>query len=134
MYRKGDEMGTQLVDTIKEVVEQKMEASDLSTFLYGTVESASPLQIGIDSDKKLSLTSEFLVLTKNVTDYEVEIDIEYENEWETEKDCPEHPHKHEIKGKKKFKVLNALKAGDKVVLVRQQGGQKYLVIDKIGGA
>lgn len=122
-------MGTQLVDTIKEVVEQKMEASDLCTFLFGTVESAAPLQIGVDSDKKLSLTSEFLTLTRNVTDHEIEIEIE--PAWNTE---TADAHTHQIKGKKKLKVLNALKQGEKVVLIRQQGGQKYLVVDRIGGA
>ena len=39
----------------------------------------------------------------------------------------------EVKGKKKVKILNALKQNDKVVMIKQQGGQKYLVIDKIMG-
>ena len=29
---------------------------------------------------------------------------------------------------------NALKAGDEIILLRQQGGQKYIVIDRVGGA
>jgi len=32
-----------------------------------------------------------------------------------------------------FQIYNALKAGEKVILIRQQGGQKFIVIDRIGG-
>ena len=117
-----------LIESIKTIVGEYIDATDQCTFLYGTVMSASPLSIYIN--EKLTIAEDFLVKTRNVTDYELEIDIEDKNTWKTE---TADAHTHEIKGKKKLKVLNALKQGEKVVLIRQQGGQKYLVLDRCKG-
>lgn len=91
--------------------------------------STSPLKIQVQDDQKLLLTKEFLVLTKNVIDHDVEVEIN----WSTEPTTCTQSHSHTITGKKKKKILNALKKDDKVVMIKQQGGQKYLVIDKIMG-
>ena len=41
-------------------------------------------------------------------------------------------HNHDIKQeKRKLKVHGALKSGDKVVLIRQHGGQYYFVADRL---
>ena len=118
---------------------------------FGKVVSKSPLKINVD--QKITLGSAQLVLTRNVTDYDVEIDVEWETEEtkinieveveietvepeEGEQEKPDtsvtnEAHKHNIKGKKKIKIRNSLKAGDEVVLLRQQGGQKYIVVDKV---
>lgn len=41
-------------------------------------------------------------------------------------------HKHTIKGTKEITVKNALQVGEKVILIRQDGGQEYIVIDRVG--
>ncbi len=41
-------------------------------------------------------------------------------------------HAHEYKGRKKVLLHYGLKQGESVLLVRMQGGQKYLVLDRIG--
>lgn len=40
-------------------------------------------------------------------------------------------HNHPIKGRKKYKVHNALTKGDWVVLGRIQGGKRFVVFDRI---
>jgi hypothetical protein len=40
-------------------------------------------------------------------------------------------HLHNIVGRKKMRVYNGLHKGEKVVLLRMRGGQKYLVLDRI---
>ncbi len=42
-------------------------------------------------------------------------------------------HLHRYLGRKTFLVHNSLVVGDEVLLVRMQGGQKYVVIDRIVG-
>ena len=42
-------------------------------------------------------------------------------------------HNHNITGKKSITVHGALVPGDEVILIRQQEGQKFVVIDRIGG-
>ena len=41
-------------------------------------------------------------------------------------------HTHEIGGRKTMKLFHQLYKGDRVVLLRVQGGQKYIVLDKVG--
>lgn len=119
-----------LVDLIKQAAVEADNAADPSTFMFGTVVAQNPLKIQLDEDNKILLTKEFLVVPMNLTDYELEIEIE---EIKTEKSLEgsEYEHYHKIKGKKKIKVLNHLKNGDRVTLVRQRGGQKYFVAGKV---
>lgn len=114
---------------IKKVALDAVREGEPATFCFGTVISVSPLKILVQDDQKLVLTKEFLVLTKNVVDHDVEAEIS----WETEQITCTQLHSHSIIGKKKMKIRNALKKDDKVVIVKQLGGQKYLVIDKIMG-
>ena len=106
---------------------------------FGKVVSKSPLKINVD--QKMTLGAAQLVLTRNVTDYETNVTIE----WETTKELSKHKHmvdgtetsevdlkhSHDVKGKKKITIHNALVKGDEVILLRQQGGQKYIVVDKV---
>ena len=43
-------------------------------------------------------------------------------------------HRHTLTGRKRVTVHNALAVGDEVILARKQGGQQYIVLDRIGGA
>lgn len=112
-------MGTTLRETIAEIVKNYIESSSPSTFLYGTVVSESPLKIQVDSNKKLTLTSDFLVITRNVQDYDVDMTFSMSTDGGDG-----------ITSKNPMKIHNKLKSGDKVILIRQQGGQKYLVAEK----
>ena len=120
-----------------------MEAVDASKpvhILFGTVISASPLKIQVD--QKAIYTEKMLVLARNVTDYEVDMTVSHQ----TVTISHGHPvtdtytgggtaedvdHNHPIKGRKKFKVHNALVVGDQVVMARIQKGKKFLVLDRI---
>ena len=112
-----------LVETIKTIVKNYLEASDQCTFIYGIVVSANPVTVFVN--EKLTLGSEFLVVCKHLTDYEYEVEIKDNTDV-----AGSPPHNHPLSSIKKIKVKNALQPGEKVVLVRQQGGQKYLVIDR----
>ncbi|MBR5582987.1 MAG: DUF2577 domain-containing protein [Lachnospiraceae bacterium] len=80
---------------------------------FGNVTSVSPLKITVE--QKLTLGKAQLILTRNVTDYKINMTANWS--YET--------------GKKEITVHNALKIGDEVILIKQQGGQKYLVLDRV---
>ena len=111
-----------LLNVIKKASMDAVEASKPSDFCYGTVTSISPLKISID--QKMSLGSAQLVLTRNVTDYKVKVTVA----WETE---TTDLHSHTVDGEKELTIHNALAVGEKVILIRQKGGQKYLVLDRV---
>ena len=60
-------------------------------------------------------------ITNNVTG-EVSVSVEQKNINLT--------HKHSIKGTKRIMVHNALKINDNVILIQQQGGINFVVLDK----
>lgn len=93
------------------------------TICFGKVTSTSPLKVLVD--QKMTLGAAQLTLTRNVTDYETKVTVE----WET--DVSE-AHEHKVKGKKKMIIHNSLVVGDELLLLRQQGGQKYIVVDRVG--
>lgn len=111
-----------LVKAMKRAGTEAVNAENPTAICFGKVVSASPVQVLVDQKMTLGLAQ--LVLTRNVTDYETEVTIEWESETMEE-------HVHELKGKKKMTVHNALTVGDEVILLRQQGGQRYIIIDRV---
>lgn len=113
----------ELVKVMKQAGSEAVNAGCPVTICFGKVTNTSPLKVLVD--QKMTLGAAQLVLARNVTDYDVDVTVE----WETE---VANAHKHGILGKKKMKVHNSLIKGDEVVLLRQQGGQKYIIIDRVG--
>ncbi len=110
------------LNDVKRAAVDAILASKPFSFTLGVVKSTSPLKIQVD--QKLELSAAQLVLTNAVRDYTVEMTVDHETE-ETSK------HKHKYKGTKKFRVHLALKTGEQVLLLRADGGQKYLVLDRV---
>lgn len=117
---------------IKKAAIEAQESTKPVEICFGKVTSASPLKILVE--QKLPLGEGQLILTRNVTDFVTEVTVD----WATEDKgggsgyASYETHKHPIKGRKKITVHNGLVVGDEVILIRQQGGQKYIVVDRIG--
>lgn len=113
---------------------EALESSKPVNILFGTVLSTSPLKIQVD--QKSIYTSKMLILTRNVTDFEVDMTVNHttEDKGGGSGAAAYEAHKHAYVGKKTFKVHNALKAGEKVLLIRVQQGKKFVVIDRVKGA
>lgn len=122
----------ELVKTIKRAAIEAVEATKPVAVLFGKVTSASPLQINVE--QKMTLGAAQLVLSRNVTDFTREVTVSWatENKSGGSGDASFASHNHAIQGRKKITVHNGLVVGDEVILVRQQGGQKYVVWDRIG--
>ncbi len=120
---------TNMTQLIKQMAMEAVTAGKPCDIITGAVISAKPLKIRL-AQKKI-LTEDFLILTRNVTDYETAVTItsgfspgshsQYTGSGE---------HSHTVTQGKAV-IHNALKKGDQVVLLRQSGGQRYLVLDKV---
>lgn len=129
-----------MINAIKELVENLLERKKLSKLEFGTVESVSPLKIRID--QKHLLEEEDLILSHLVKDYYVDITVQHSTDsiygsWNTNHAHPDAgnntiptDHEHEYIGRKKILIHNALLKGEKVVMIRQEGGQLYYVLDR----
>lgn len=120
-----------LVELIKMAALDAIKESKPSAILFGKVTSISPLKINVE--QKLTLTEAQLILTHNVVDYDLEMTVDHETDYTDggTGDSAFASHNHTYKGKKVFKVHNGLKVDDDVILVQMQGGQKFIVLDKV---
>ena len=123
----------EFVRSVKQAALEAMQAGAPAGVCFGTVVSAAPLKIQVD--QKMMLEKAQLLLTDRVRDYSVEMtplpeyhETEPASGGEGEEAFAEHRHKY--KGRKKWRVHNALAAGEKVLLLRCDGGQQYVVCDR----
>lgn len=141
-----------LLQALKRAAVEAVEAGKPAAFCYGTVTGTEPLQIM--ADQKLPLEEMQLELTSAVQDCLVDIEINtctendaFMNGQHTHRitdtytgggSCDEGnlntTHKHAIKGRKKLRIYNGLQVGERVLMLRFQGGQKYLVLDRVSAA
>lgn len=120
---------------IKQLAEEERKESKPVELVTGKVISVSPLQINADGIS-LPLTEEFLILTHLVRDYQVLFTVNHQTEDAalTENAFTDYQsHHHAYQGKKVFTVHQGLKMGEAVLLLRLQGGQKYVVLDRVAG-
>ncbi|MFJ8099412.1 DUF2577 domain-containing protein [Lysinibacillus sp. NPDC096212] len=126
-----------MYDNIKKVAVKAVEATNPVNVLYGTVEKAKPLEIRIH--EKLKLTEEFLDVAEHLTRHEriVSIDYSYPKKWPESVIGDSLKDTSSSEGYTKFDMKyakmifeNGLKKGDKVALLRVQGGHRFFVIDR----
>lgn len=134
-------------DIIKKLALDAVHTSQPMQCLFGTVTSIEPLRIKIDDYEYLQ--EDDLILSNLVKDHSVDITVSMQtvddnylipdhthgngNNGNPTSTTPDFntTHHHDIKGKKKITFHYDLKNGEKVVLLRVQGGQKYFVVDRI---
>lgn len=123
--------GQALAEVMKQLAGQAEDAGRPSDYILGTVESSSPLSIRV-SQKDL-ITAEYLITTDAVRDYDVDIGVNHvtENRAGGGGYAEYASHNHDYKGRKRIRVYNGLKRGEIVVMIRQRGGQQYLVVSRI---
>ena len=128
-----------LVRAVKKAAVEAVLAENPMGVCHGTVTGISPLEI--TTDQKLILGEKQLILTNAVRDYTVEMTVDHV----TEVISHGHPvtdtytgggtaqpvdHSHPYKGRKSFRVHLGLRMWEKVILVRCDGGQQFVVLDR----
>lgn len=119
-----------IVKVLRQVVLEAVNAQKPTSVVYGTVISTAPLKVQVD--QKLILERENLKLTRAVMDYEVDMTVDHstENRAGGSGEAAFASHNHDYKGRKKFLIHNGLVVGDRVTMIRANGGQQYIIIDK----
>lgn len=104
-----------LSDTIKRLGAGAIEAGNPVAVMFGKVTKTNPLEINVD--QRFTLDEDFLIIPERLTRYEIDL-----------------RHKHSTDEEALLVVIReGLKVGDTVLLLRVQGGQKYVVLDKVVG-
>lgn len=99
-----------MMEIIKRAALDAVDESNPMTLMYGTVTRTSPLEVNIE--QRFTIPREMILLTSNVINKQTDIRIANEQR--------EHA-----------TIYNALNTGDKVLVLRVQGGQKYVILDRL---
>lgn len=132
-----------LLDTMKKVAEGANNANAPAAFLFGTVTKASPLTIRVDN--RFDISGDAIVLTKEFkagyypTHYHTGVQgtptTEEESGGSGEASFASHSHKlksnYRTNSDGNSEYYYGLKVGEKVVLLRNQGGQAFLVLGRV---
>ena len=124
-----------IVKKVHQAAIDAMESTKPVNVYFGEVVSASPLKINVE--QKMILGEKQLILTRNVTDFKTKITAgNIKNYYYTgdvnSGTAPVSPsHVHAV-GTIDVTVHNGLAVGDGVILIRQQEGQNFIVVDRIG--
>lgn len=94
-----------LLNLIKQAGLDAVESGNPVSVLYGTVISESPLKVNVDP--RFTLTEDFLIVPEQLTDYRVTV------------------------GGQEIVIREGLKTGNRVILLRMQGGEQYVIVDRV---
>lgn len=94
-----------LASLIKQASMGAYNASNPVAVMFGTVTKTSPLEVNVE--QRFTLTRDFLVLTERLTEYRTTVEG------------------------KEIVIRRGLQVGDRVLLLRVQGGQQYVVWDRV---
>lgn len=120
----------ELPNVLKSLVAQTVRGMNLSDFVLGEVISEAPLVIRVGENE---LDEDFLILSDNVRDFEVDIEVNHITEKRAGGGgyAEYASHDHDYKGRKKIIIYNGLKIGEKVVMIQQSGGQLFFVANRV---
>lgn len=127
-----------LLDIVQEIVQKNMNAAQLTDLRIGTVTKASPLEITTDISAQ-PLQAQILYLTDAVVEKKLST-LEHTHQYSGGQTQPALSNVaftvngQAVPASSGGIVLSpALAVGDKVILLRVQNGQKYIVLSRVYG-
>lgn len=120
-----------MLGIIKKAAVDAVQAGVTTNVVIGTVTATDPLVIQLES--KLPIPAENLYLTKNTCLWSVDMTVDHQTEDAAggSGEAKYEAHHHGYKGTKTFLVHNELAVGDQVYLIRCEGGQRFIVLDRV---
>lgn len=94
-----------MLNVIKQAALDALEASNPAAVLTGTVMNVNPLEVNVE--QRFTLDADFLIVPEALTRYTLTI------------------------GSTEYVIRQGLQVHDRILLLRLQGGQRYLILDKV---
>ncbi|SDJ76219.1 DUF2577 domain-containing protein [Paenibacillus naphthalenovorans] len=111
-----------MLNAIRQAALSAMEAGNPVAVMYGEVTKTNPLEVNVD--QRFTLDADFLIVPESLTRLEIDLRHSHIMTSGTAEEALTQP----------IVIRPGLQAGDHVVLLRMQGGQKYLILDKVVSA
>lgn len=117
-----------LLTTIKQAAVDAVEASSPVSIIHGIVTKVAPLEVKVD--QRFVLSSRFLIVPESLT--KLELQLAHTHTYsdtgvngETTKTTAAANYDEPII------IRTGLRVGDAVIMLRLQGGQQYLILDRV---
>ncbi|MEK5235471.1 DUF2577 domain-containing protein [Paenibacillus sp. FSL L8-0470] len=94
-----------MLEAIKRAAQEAVDAAGPVQVQLGVVTKVNPLEVLVDN--RLSLTEDFLIIPETLLGLTVAI------------------------GLQEIEIRKPLASGDKLLLIRMQGGQRYVIMDRV---
>lgn len=117
-----------LSTAIKKIALNTTNASAPVSIIYGVVLQSQPLQIQVD--QRFTLSEAFLIVPESLMRKELDLTTGEVTWGSASPGSSGSSDSNEGTGKKAI-LQEGLQSGDQVILLRVQGGQSYLVLDKV---
>lgn len=108
-----------MLGVIKQAAMAAYEAGGPVAIMFGSVTKTNPLEVNVD--QRFTLDADFLIVPESLVKYEIDV-----------------KHTHSYSGgttgealPDKLLIRRGLEVGDKLIMLRMQGGQRYLILDKV---
>lgn len=108
-----------MLEAIKKAAMDAVVASNPVVIMFGTVTKTNPLEVNVD--QRFTIDADFLVVPESLTRLEIDLRHMHASPGGTTGEALTQP----------IVIRPGLQVGDQVALLRIQGGQKYLIYDKV---
>ncbi|WP_273483596.1 DUF2577 domain-containing protein [Desulforamulus ruminis] len=132
-----------LLELVKQAGVGAVEAGKPAAVLFGTVTKASPLEVNVD--QRFTITEDFLIIPESLKFLracEEKFPVSLKGNFQTGPVVQEESEEQwtgdtrlygqEVAMTRGEMPLAPLEAGDKLILLRVQGGQQYVILDRVG--
>nr|WP_205127037.1 DUF2577 domain-containing protein [Paenibacillus ginsengarvi] len=108
-----------MLEAVKKAAVGAVDASQPVAVMTGTVTAVDPLEV--DVDQRLKLPAAFLLVPESLIGYEVDLNHTHSYSEGTTGEALTEP----------VVIRRGLEVGDAVLLLRVQGGQRFVVLDRM---
>ena len=124
-------MATGIIDVVKRAAIDAMNNAQMCDLRFGTVTSVNPLKVQVTN--LFTIPESLLIVPEHLTNHNVKVTIDWNtgNKSGGSGEDSFASHSHTLSGTKTMTIHGALLVGDKVALLRKQGGQSYFILDRI---
>ncbi|MDF2651714.1 MAG: hypothetical protein K0Q73_7519 [Paenibacillus sp.] len=109
----------ELANLIKQAGVGAVDASSPVNIIFGEVTKVNPLEVTVN--QRFALDEDFLIVPESLTEYL--IDVSHTHSYSSETTGPALP--------EKLLIRRGLEVGDALLLLRMQGGQQYIILDRV---
>ncbi|MNW45952.1 hypothetical protein D3C74_232280 [compost metagenome] len=120
-----------LLGTLKKAATDAVNAGNPAAVMFGEVSNTDPLEVIVD--QRFTLPADFLLIPESLIHFEISLHHSHEyvddsgsgtSTKQTESALPAEP----------VVIRRGLESGDKLLLLRVQGGQQYVILDRVVSA